>query len=592
MNRLARCAVIAGLEQRLLLTNYTLLHYETHNNISFRDPGYTATISPPETGHFVHLGQPIHGQVHDHGGGTFTYIPDDYYVGPDYFIADFHNYVDYGEYGGITDNMYFLQIDLNVYLPPPHSEDDSTYDWEDPETNTVSTGVNYFVLEGNALSIEKENGVLKNDEDWRYEEAWDVLSAALKTGQIPGAAPGVDYDADYGDVSLAPDGSFTYTPFQSVFDDPSFAGVEDTFYYVAVDQFGVVGNVAKVTVDLAKVVITRQGYRKSDLSYGGFPLDTESIALPEGTTFSRAWVGERVSLQASVIGQVDAPMNFQWTIPNKVVKGYSATASSTYVHVTDMTANDYDDSSCIFYWVTKGGKTVTVVSSAVGQSSSSTGSMNVESPSTTFTATILHVTYDPITGWVRLGDWSANPITYGVIFNVNVASMADFPLGLPGSFTLTQTVSSTFTRTTAQGTESAGGVGIDGQFSYGSLSPQNSSTLNTVFDIGDWQDSPGSNLNTLSAGTLSYSRNDSFKTTLMFRPDDITQCVDDADNSIWVPLKSLQWSWGFSATRQVNGGWDVFTSPSSNYDMSLFGTETTLFPEFFYPIQWYIPVWW
>ncbi|MEX1157348.1 MAG: Ig-like domain-containing protein [Thermomicrobiales bacterium] len=99
----------------------------------------------------------------------------------------------------------------------------------DANSAPVANGDEYATDEDTALGIAAVDGVLANDTD----VAGDPLSAS------------VDSEPTYGDLTLAGDGSFTYTP------DVNFNGV-DSFSYTASDG-SLVSNVATVTISVNAV---------------------------------------------------------------------------------------------------------------------------------------------------------------------------------------------------------------------------------------------------------------------------------------------------------------------------------------------------
>ena len=105
--------------------------------------------------------------------------------------------------------------------PPPISHNDSSSDWEDRDTGIVYRNINYFVFPGNSLTVSKEQGVLKNDVNWRVEPPWETLTTSLLDS--PNAMP------EYGFSTLYVDGSFIYTPYPWSFDRLDFSDSQDSF---------------------------------------------------------------------------------------------------------------------------------------------------------------------------------------------------------------------------------------------------------------------------------------------------------------------------------------------------------------------------
>jgi VCBS repeat-containing protein len=131
---------------------------------------------------------PAHGELTLNSNGSFTYTPDDSFVGTDTFTYRCYD----GEFS--SDIMTVtITVDGDNHTP-------------------VAAGDSYTVTEDNTLTVTASTGVLDNDTD----SDGDDLNAVLADSP------------DNGDVTLDANGSFTYTP------DPDFHG-QDTFTYYASD---------------------------------------------------------------------------------------------------------------------------------------------------------------------------------------------------------------------------------------------------------------------------------------------------------------------------------------------------------------------
>lgn len=172
------------------------------------------------------LTQPAHGEVTLEDDGSFTYTPDDGYVGVDTFT--------YTANDGTSDSG-------------PATVQVTVEEVEDPPGNDAPTAVAdiYATDEDQPLVVEAP-GVLGNDTDPDGDEL-----TAIAVGR----------PAD-GDVTLNPDGSFTYTP------DQDFSG-EDTFVY-KVNDGTVDSNLTTVTiaVDAAPPAVTAVVALASPFRYG------------------------------------------------------------------------------------------------------------------------------------------------------------------------------------------------------------------------------------------------------------------------------------------------------------------------------------
>ena len=158
-----------------------------------------------------------HGELDLYADGSFDYIPDPDYHGPDSFTYRAHD-------GFVYSNDATVTIDVTPVNDPPAALDDA-----------------YETTGSTMLIVLAENGVLVNDFD--IDE--DDLSAEL-----------VD-DVSHGVLSLSTDGSFTYNP------TPGYTGL-DSFTYQAFDG-QVYSNEATVTINL----LPRTLYVDDDAEPGG-----------------------------------------------------------------------------------------------------------------------------------------------------------------------------------------------------------------------------------------------------------------------------------------------------------------------------------
>lgn len=520
MNSLSQHTV-AGLEQRTLLTNYA--DYVTTFETTLEE-----TLPPVGTiGWFDGIAKyPEHGTLTPLPGGSFRYEPDDGYAGPDYFEYKFHEYIDYGE-GTPTENDFILPVGIVVYLPPPEAYDDSSFDWEDPVTGQFYQGINYFVLKGNSLTISREDGVLKNDIDWRVEDNWDTLSAVSVTGTDPYS--GQSLDPRYGSVSLGSDGSFSYTPFSWVFDDPNFEGVQDRFYYYVEDDFGGTSSTAMVTVDLAELFIARNG-----------------TDLDESPDLLSVWVGEKVVAAVGVKGQVSlipGATSIQWCMSGEVVDGYTGYGDGYFGenegdpdsegegHSLAISATELNNSSIDFYWIAGGTEELTVSVSTIGQTSYAEKELDIRRPSVSVTV---------LTSGLRIVDnnWVSfsAPGSEGITFTRSLDALAD----TLGEYRWTQLITKdNYTWKDANGNFHTGHktLGIDNFVTY------------QIGNEVEATDSPGA---PLPATWIEASRDFGASMYLMWK--------HQSDDSIWVSLSVTDWGY-YSEAVQQNGSWTL--SPTS-----------------------------
>ena len=171
---------------------------------------------------------PSHGTLELDADGSFVYTPEAGYYGPDRFVYQ----ADDGEH---LSNFATVAIAVVPDNWPPVAVDDD-----------------YTTSEDATLSIPAGEGVLANDDD----PDGDDLTAVLAE------------DVEHGTLTLAADGSFTYTP------DPDFHGT-DGFTYRAFDG-ELESNFATVTITVNPVwegVIAGTVFK--DLNLNGVPNDGE-----------------------------------------------------------------------------------------------------------------------------------------------------------------------------------------------------------------------------------------------------------------------------------------------------------------------------
>ena len=135
--------------------------------------------------------QPAHGVVSLAANGSFTYVPDEGYAGPDTFTYKAND-------GTSTSAATTVTITVEEVVAPPNTE-------------PVAEGDAYSTVSGEALALAAP-GVMTNDTD----ADGDALTATRTSTPVNGA------------VSLQADGSFTYTP------DNGFVG-KDQFTYTVSD---------------------------------------------------------------------------------------------------------------------------------------------------------------------------------------------------------------------------------------------------------------------------------------------------------------------------------------------------------------------
>jgi hypothetical protein len=148
---------------------------------------------------------PDHGTLGLNADGSFTYLPDEDYFGPDSFTYHARN-------GFLDSGIRTVSLTVNEVIPPPLAVADS-----------------YSTNEGSSLVV-SGNGLLANDTDPRARDLTSVLDEA----------------PSHGTVVMATDGSFIYDP------NPGFFG-NDSFTYHANNGF-LDSNLVSVSVTVNEVV--------------------------------------------------------------------------------------------------------------------------------------------------------------------------------------------------------------------------------------------------------------------------------------------------------------------------------------------------
>ncbi|HKV42015.1 MAG TPA: hypothetical protein VJX67_22615, partial [Blastocatellia bacterium] len=260
-------------------------------------------------------------------------------------------------------------------------------------------------------------------------------------------------------------------------------------------------------------------------------------------------VGQQINLTAVVQGSSSPITNTKWAVPGSTVGSYtvqytppSDPASPPAPTSASVTAATFTNAATTYYWVDGGdGRNVTFSCKAGGKTISATTTFNVAQPTAKFSSKTV--------GTISVDSACLNILAlhYGCSLGVpgiKYTSSATIPAGFDGVTQLVQVVTST-TRTHSQ--------------SDGQPTAKGSNLLDTAFPYGSDEDAPEE----LFAGSdRSVSVNDSFTIWLIFQPK--------SDNSIWVPLMKLSWSWSASASPT-----HLF-APMNSPDQT--GVSTTDFP--------------
>jgi hypothetical protein len=261
-------------------------------------------------------------------------------------------------------------------------------------------------------------------------------------------------------------------------------------------------------------------------------------------------VGQKISLSVEVLPAGTSTTNNQWTIPEKKIANYVVNyddADRDHSTATVTPLSNPTSTSVTFYWVDGGdGRQVKFSFKVLGKSFNAKATFNVKRPTVTFTSTsVSNVANDFACNTFReLHYGCTNPPRglgpAGVTFAVANLSI---PSGFMGTTELVQVVNS-ITRTKLKTTTqqlTLSGMGL----------------LDTSFPYGLLYDSPSQ---PFALDDLQVTVSDSFSMYLIFK--------SSLPDSIWVPLKKINWSWGGDALQSG-------TLTSSSHSGNQVGTDAT-----------------
>jgi hypothetical protein len=281
-------------------------------------------------------------------------------------------------------------------------------------------------------------------------------------------------------------------------------------------------------------------------------------------TTQEAIVGQKINLSVAVTG--GTPTNLQWTIDGEKVKNYEVNYtdpdSFTTATVTELENEDLSQANVQFYWVDGDeGRQIQITATVNEIQYTATANFNVKRPITTMTAITSTVglgnVSDPDAGTIfalHLGDYLTDP---GIRFEAN----ATLPSGVSGEIIWVQVANTNRTRKPVNESEQTlNGIGLDTQFPYEEP------------NVGETEDSPYQSLS-VPCNYTSVSANDNFIMYLMFKPQ------ISSGESIYVPLRKIDWSWSGTGTRGVSCSSWVLTNANPTTPQNLTSEETTEFPE-------------
>jgi len=262
-------------------------------------------------------------------------------------------------------------------------------------------------------------------------------------------------------------------------------------------------------------------------------------------------VGQKITLGTKIIFPPGAAgNNFQWTVPDIIVKDYTADATKGVVDANV----DKTKKSTQFYWVDGAdGRSVTVSCNVNGIPCTDTVTFDVKRPTAEIITKTGEIEISTKQGPLMLH--FGTPTAIGITFKYTIT----FPTGCTGT---TQWVQLSYpTRTVIYNDQTAQiyyGGGLDGTYPYSTCNPTN--------------DNPGT---ALTNQFYQVKAHDSYEMFLMFKPS--------GTNSIWVPLREVEWSWGADATRS-EAKWTI-DAGTAHHTKDPQDTDSTKHPEWTHNIK-------
>jgi hypothetical protein len=254
---------------------------------------------------------------------------------------------------------------------------------------------------------------------------------------------------------------------------------------------------------------------------------TDITSTPQNQNIQNVIVGQRINLSATVQGGTVS--NQQWTIPEKILGEFETLpAGRTPTTARVVPVVGLNTSSTNFAWYSGGGtdssKSVKYTVTINGMQFEGLASFNVKRPSTSMTANGGTTKVDNVNPFLYLGGVSS--ADSGIIITRGSTTIPD---GFNGNFQFVQLISGQVVRTAVGGSPAVTSLGgLDGCYPY-------------ILGETSMSDTPGFSLAPLGVGALQYGEyNGQWVTYLMFKPT--------GADSVWVPLKKLNWAWHGTAT--------------------------------------------
>ncbi len=237
----------------------------------------------------------------------------------------------------------------------------------------------------------------------------------------------------------------------------------------------------------------------------------------------------------------------QWSVPGNRIKNYVATTSSATV--TELKANDLNKAGVDYYWVDgSDGREVTYTATVDSKTFTGKTTFNVKKPTSTLSAEIGFVkVFKSTRGWA-LALVKAN--SSGITFAASFSEPSGFKNGTGQFWQVILNTSVNFTGGNYQNISKTGVLDGDG-LPYENLP----NAVDNPYVI-------------LPDACTMVSRQDSFKMWVMYKPFE--------SDSIWVPLRSVQWYWNGVAEREgVKDDWKLISGSQGAQG----SVSTSIFPE-------------
>jgi hypothetical protein len=264
--------------------------------------------------------------------------------------------------------------------------------------------------------------------------------------------------------------------------------------------------------------------------------------------------------------------NFAWTVPGQAVKSYQQIIGLTNssIIMENLNALDLASNSIAFYWINGGTNleldcTVTILGQQVNAKTFFTINRPVGTLTTVTTTNVPAVNIitnsDDGSIFLQFGDNSETSGGAGIYFTFSVTT----PTNGAGQFGYLQTVDSIHRWILDDSTAMKGTAtnAVDVIPAYPPIIIRGQTSIgNSASATNSFSDSPG---DFLVYGALPARKwvniNDSFHGYLLYRPN------GDTNNTIWITLCKLEWSYSGSATKGTNGLWSLdsgYTLPPVN----------------------------